>query len=208
MTHSQHPPNLPSSRDFDAMYLGSPPWDIGRPQTAFLEVATAGELHGRVLDVGCGTGEHALMAARLGLDATGVDTSSRAISMAKAKAQERGLSVRFLIWDALELTALGEHFDTVLDSGLYHVFDDTARARYVETLTSVVRHGGRYFLLCFSDRQPAGFGPRRIREDEIRASFRQGWRIDSLAPKTMEMTIDPHGAQGWLAAITRAAHSG
>jgi 2-polyprenyl-3-methyl-5-hydroxy-6-metoxy-1,4-benzoquinol methylase len=114
-------------RDFDALYVGTPPWDIGRPQTAFLEVAQAGELHGRVLDAGCGTGEHALMAAALRLDATGVDTSSRAIEMAKAKAEERGLSVRFLVWDALQLAALGEHFDTVLDSGLYHVFDDAER---------------------------------------------------------------------------------
>jgi SAM-dependent methyltransferase len=83
--------------DFDATYVGTPPWDIGRPQAAFLELAQAGELHGRVLDVGCGTGEHALMAARLGFDATGVDSSPRAINIATAKAEERGLSIRFLV---------------------------------------------------------------------------------------------------------------
>ena len=194
-----------SPHDFDAMYVGTPPWDIGRPQPAFLELAHAGELHGRVLDVGCGTGEHALMAAGLGLDATGVDTSPRAIDMAKAKAAERGLSVRFLIWDALQLSGLGEHFDTLLDSGLYHVFDDTARARYVESLKSVTRPGSRYFLLCFSDRQPGEVGPRRVTQDEIRASFGDGWRVDSIVPKSMQVTIDPHGAQAWLAAITRTA---
>src|SRR5919198_5590480 len=37
-------------QDFDASYLGTPPWDIGRPQTVFLELAAAGEIHGRVLD--------------------------------------------------------------------------------------------------------------------------------------------------------------
>src|SRR5437764_1293427 len=83
--------------------------DIGRPQTAFLELARAGELRGRVLDVGCGTGEHALMAAGIGLDATGVDSSPRAIGM-EAKAKERGLPARFLVCDALQLGVLGAHF--------------------------------------------------------------------------------------------------
>ena len=207
MTQPQQSPNvqLQGQRDFDAMYAGTPPWDIGRPQQAFLELANAGELRGHVLDVGCGTGEHALMAARLGLDATGVDTSPRAIAMAKTKAEERRLSARFVLCDALELASLGEQFDTVLDSGLYHVFDDAPRDRYVHSLESAVRLGGRYFLLCFSDRQPGDFGPRRIREEEIRASFRDGWHLDSLAPTTMEITIDPRGAQAWLATITRTA---
>src|SRR5215470_149644 len=147
--------NVREAEDFDSIYRrGVPPWDIGRPQPAFAELAERGLLAGRVLDVGCGTGEHALMAAALGLEATGVDTSLRAITMARAKAEERGLSVRFLVWDALQLAALGERFDTVLDSGLYHVFDDAARIRYVESLASAMPPGSRYFMLCFSERQP------------------------------------------------------
>jgi 2-polyprenyl-3-methyl-5-hydroxy-6-metoxy-1,4-benzoquinol methylase len=68
---------------FDALYAGTPPWDIGRPQPAFLELAEAETLRGRVLDVGCGTGEHALMAAGLGLDATGIDSAPTAIAIAQ-----------------------------------------------------------------------------------------------------------------------------
>jgi SAM-dependent methyltransferase len=76
-------PGVPlRSNEFDAMYAGTPPWDIGRPQPAFLELAERGELRGRVLDVGCGTGEHALMAASFGLEATGIDTSPTAIAIA------------------------------------------------------------------------------------------------------------------------------
>src|SRR5262245_61449495 len=57
---------------WDLMYQTPPAWDIGRPQPALLALASSGALHGRVLDIGCGTGEHVLMAAAHGLDATGV----------------------------------------------------------------------------------------------------------------------------------------
>src|SRR6266545_1582786 len=112
------------TEDFDALYAGTPPWDIGRPQPAFLALAQEGAVRGRMLDVGCGTGEHVLMAAGLGLEATGVDAAATAIDAARRKARDRGLTARFLVWDALRLAALGELFDTVLDSGLFHVFQD------------------------------------------------------------------------------------
>jgi 2-polyprenyl-3-methyl-5-hydroxy-6-metoxy-1,4-benzoquinol methylase len=98
-----------------------------------MALAQAGELRGRVLDVGCGTGEHALMAAGLGLDATGIDIAAVAIAAAEGKARERGLRARFLTGDALKLAALGERFDTVLDCGLFHLFDDRQRQVFVET---------------------------------------------------------------------------
>src|ERR1035437_576793 len=66
--------------DFDGFYAGTPPWDIGRPQPAFLSLAEAGAIRGRVLDVGCGTGEHTLMAAGMGLEATGIDSPPAARS--------------------------------------------------------------------------------------------------------------------------------
>jgi SAM-dependent methyltransferase len=112
--------------DFDAIYASATPpaWDIGRAQPAFHQLASAGQLVGRVLDVGCGTGEHAILAASFGHEAVGVDTSNRAIERAKSKANERGVRARFLVADALLLADLGEQFDTVLDCGLFHVFDD------------------------------------------------------------------------------------
>jgi SAM-dependent methyltransferase len=190
---------------FDARYAGGPPppWDIGRPQPAFLRLAEAGALRGRVLDVGCGTGEHALMAAGLGLQATGIDAAPTAIESAKRKASERGLEVRFLVWDALELPSLGERFDTVIDSGLFHVFDDDDRARLVDSLRGVISADGRYYMLCFSERQPGQFGPRRVTEEEIRSSFADGWRIESIEPSRMDVHMDPGVAQAWLATITR-----
>ena len=189
--------------DFDAMYVGTPPWDIGRPQPAFAALAEAGAWQGKVLDAGCGTGEHTLLAAERGLDATGVDLAAAAIAAADAKARHRGLTARFLVWDALELAELDEQFDTVLDSGLFHVFDDERRARYVEALGAVVRRGGRYLMCCFSDRQPGDWGPRRVRQDEIRAAFGAGWEVESIEAAQFETNLDPSVAQAWLVTVTR-----
>jgi SAM-dependent methyltransferase len=157
--------------EFDSAYEGTPPWDIGHPQPAFLAVAQSGALVGRVLDVGCGTGEHALMAAELGFDATGIDSSPKAIRLAENKARERSLYPRFLVADALELESRGGQYDTVLDCGLFHVFDDRDRARFVRSLSSIVAPDGRYFMLCFSDQQPGDWGPRRVSKAEIQSSF-------------------------------------
>jgi SAM-dependent methyltransferase len=190
--------------DFDAIYAeGTPPWDIGRPQPAFDHLASAGELVGHVLDVGCGTGEHALMAASLGLEAMGVDMSLRAIELARTKATERGVDVRFVVADALRLVDLGEQFDTVLDCGLFHTLSDDQRGDLVASLHAVLAPDGRLFILCFSEKQPGDWGPRRIRADELRACFSDGWRTDSIEDATLEITLDPAGARAWLASFTR-----
>ena len=204
MSESPHC-DVHAPEEFNEMYSGTPPWDIGRPQPAFQALADAGELRGRVLDIGCGTGEHALIAAQHGLEAVGIDSSPKAIEIAKRKARERGLNVRFLVHNALELASIGEQFDTVLDSGLFHVFSDEHRAAYVESLKVVTRPGTRYFMLCFSEQQPGDFGPRRVTQQEIRQSFSSGWRIDSIEMKKLETNLGPEGIIGWLARLTREA---
>lgn len=194
------------SAGWDSAYEGSPPpWDISRPQPAFVRLAESGLLSGRLLDAGCGTGEHVLLAAAHGADAMGVDLSALAIEKARAKAAERGLKARFEPGDALHLERLGERFGTVIDSGLFHVFDDADRARYVTSLAAVVEPDGTYYMMCFSDRQPGDWGPRRVREDEIRAAFADGWEVVSLTRE--EFAVNPiqgtEVVQAWLAAIRR-----
>src|SRR5215831_6066005 len=105
-----HPLASGAERTPEELYLTPPPWDIGRPQPAFLALAGAGLIRGRVLDAGCGTGEHALMASDLGLDATGIDLAANALDVAREKARARGRSVRFLVHDARRLADLGESF--------------------------------------------------------------------------------------------------
>jgi SAM-dependent methyltransferase len=193
------------SHDFDAIYASEKPpaWDIGRPQPAFDRLAKAGHLVGRVLDPGCGTGEHALQAASLGHEVVGVDLSAKAIEMAMTKTSERGVDARFVVGDALRLSDLGAQFDTVLDCGLFHVLDDDERVLYVDSLAAVVPLGGRYHMLCFSERQPGDWGPRRVTQAEIRTAFSEGWEVDSIESTVIDLTWDPAGAFAWQVAATR-----
>jgi SAM-dependent methyltransferase len=189
---------------FDAMYVrGDPPWEIGRPQVAFQRLADAGELTGRVLDVGCGTGEHVLLAAALGLEVVGVDLAPTAIARAEAKAADRALQARFEVMDVVDLPALGTTFDTVLDCGMFHTLSDEVIPRFVAALAAVLRPGGRYHLLCMSDRQVGRAGPRRISEAAIRSTFADGWRIVRLDPAPLEVTFGPGALEGWSATIVR-----
>ncbi len=193
---AQHP-------SWNSAYEGSPPWDIGRPQPNFVMLADAGKLHGRVLDVGCGTGEQVLLAASRGADAMGVDVAELAIQRARAKATQRGISAVFEVGDALHLDRLSRQFDVITDSGVFHVFDDEERPVYINSLRSALRPGGMYYMMCFSERQAGDWGPRRVSEAEIRAAFVDGWSIKSIEPAAFAVNIDDDGAQAWFATIER-----
>lgn len=192
------PDHVVTSFEPENLYASPRPWDIGRPQAAFLELVEQGAIRGRVLDVGCGTGEHVLMCAQRGLAATGIDLAEPALDTAREKARECGLSARFLCHDALRLADLGETFDIVIDCGLFHMphFTSADRSTFVTGLASALSDSGCYLMLCFSDRAPEG-GPHRITRDQINSWFATGWQLD-LAPASIEVTIDPAGFPAWL----------
>jgi SAM-dependent methyltransferase len=98
----------------------------------------------RWLDVGTGTGELALRAARGGADVTGVDISEPLLEQARAKAEREGLAVAFELGDAQRLPYDDATFDVVASSfAVIFPPDATAVAR---ELARVTRRGGRLGL--------------------------------------------------------------
>lgn len=192
-------------QQWDAAYTGVPPWEIGRPQAAFVALAEAGRLCGRLLDVGCGTGETTLLAAAHGATTLGIDLSHRAIDLARAKAARRGVPARFDVADALHLDWTGEPFDTVIDSGTFHLFDAVQRAAYIASVGAAIRPGGTYYLLCARDNGPASWGPPGLGTDELSRTFPKGWAITGVEPATFEVTDDApiNHVNAWLATIAR-----
>jgi len=188
---------------FDSAYQGLPPWDIGRPQKEFVELVRRGEITGSILDIGCGTGEHALFFAEEGYTVWGIDSAPLAIQKAQKKAAGRWLPVHFLVLNALDLSRLDRKFDTVTDSGLFHTLSDEDRPLFVDNLAAILSPAGKYFMLCFSDLEPGGYGPRRVTKREIQDSFRDGWSINYIRPAVFESRTRVKGPRAWLSSIAK-----
>jgi SAM-dependent methyltransferase len=183
---------------------GRPPWEIGVPQPAVLALAERGMLSGRVLDVGCGTGEHTLMAASAGLDATGIDLAGDALRIATRKARERGSTARFVRHDALRLPELDEVFDTALDSLHLHALEPDDRARYLDGLCVVLRPGGRLIVLCYSEQHTTEpIPPHRMSRAELASCFTGGWTVDDIRPAIAVSNLHADGVAAWLAVCTK-----
>lgn len=199
---------VPDRGRFEEAYAGMAPWDIGRSQKTFVDVAE--RIAGTVLDCGCGTGDNALFFAGRGHSVTGIDFLDEPIRRARAKAAGLGLQVTFLVMDALALAEIPQEYETLLDCGLFHVFDDEDRRRYVAGLGSVLKSGERLFLLCFSDEEPGTLGPRRVSRAELEQAFAEGWTIESiesarfeLQPEAASMGFSEGGPKAWFAVIRR-----
>lgn len=170
-----------------------------------MDLETAGKITGSVLDVGCGTGENALLLAEHGHDVWGVDLSGVAIERAMVKAHARRLPVVFLMADALEPETVGRTFNTIVDSGCFHTLSDADRGRYAASVLALSEPDGRLHIMCFSEAEPPGWGPRRVTQAELRATFADGWGVDDIRAVRFDTLLGPDGAQAWLASFTRSS---
>lgn len=164
--------------------LGITPWD-GAPIPPVLTALVEGPdalPPGRALDLGCGTGNHAIYLARHGWDVTGVDFTSRALERARQKAAAAGVAASFIHGDVSRLDALDlpQDYTLILDFGCFHGLDDAARDRYVAGVNHLTAPDARMILLAF---QPGGRGPapRGVSQDEVAHRF-AGWTIERTQP--------------------------
>lgn len=194
---------------FDLWYrFGKPPWIIDQAQPDLIAAAEKGEVCGpTVLDIGCGDGNNAIYLASRGFDVTGVDFSAKAISIAKQKAREAEVDVTFITLDALNIGNLNKRFDTVIDFGLFHNITGDNRKRYVRALSDVCVSKGQLLMLCIADQAgeydvyPHRY-PRPLSQDEIRASFSEGWQIEWIRLGVGKSNQKYEDYSSWLIAMT------
>lgn len=107
----------------------------------------AGIASGKLLDLGCGTGLHAIEFARRGWQVAGVDLSADMIAKAKARAAQAGLDIPFRQGDACEAGA-DRDCDAVVS--LFHVAsyqnDHEQLAALFRTAHAALKPGGVFLF--------------------------------------------------------------
>jgi SAM-dependent methyltransferase len=187
------PSGPPASEVFERQYAGgAAPWDINEPQPEIVALQDAGTFGPRVLDVGCGTGQTALFLASRGHDVVGVDVVPAAIEEAKRRATERGLDICFCAADVLDvLPDLVGRFHSVTDVGFFHSLSDEQRADFAIKLAEKLAPGGVYAMLCFSERVPGTWGPRRVSASDIREAFdAEEWRVRVIRAAELHSAVE------------------
>lgn len=171
---------------FNGVYAAEAPWDIGASQPALDDLYTSYPPASPALDLGCGSGDIVIALGQLGVDVLGIDFVPAAVELSRRRASalttEVARRLDFTVADALDLSALGRKFNTVVDSGFYHLFDPPQCARLVDQIRQVLLPGGRLYMLEFAVTFDIPNVPRGISQDEIRAQFTEekGWRILAL----------------------------
>ena len=181
-------------RDWDAHYVeGTLPWDMDEPDAQLVKLVREGTLvAGRALDVGCGTGTHALWLAAQGFDVLGVDIAPRAIERARQKASASpGVACRFEQLDFLSNEPPNAPFDFVFDRGCFHVFDEASEQEaFAARIATILAPGGHWLSLIGSTEGPAREqGPPRRSAREIMVAIEP--HLEVVLLRTFELCIPP-----------------
>ena len=162
---------------------GPPPldWSLGRYERTAKQLLPAARLvveraapraGERVVDVGCGTGNAALLAAERGARVTGVDPAARLLDVAREEAAARGLDADFALGEAAALPLADGEADVVLSVfGLIFAPGPQAAAAELDRVTAP---GGRIVLSAWI--------PGGGMSDAIRVSREAVARVMKLPP--------------------------
>lgn len=175
-------------------FLGFTPWDRGLgevPQE--LRDLIEGPValpKGRAIDLGCGFGRFSIYLAQQGFSVTGIDAVERALALARKRAIERNLDVRFIHGDVtrLENSEIGGPFDFFIDAGCFHSMTDEERQRYGESILPFSKPGTVFLMFAFKPGKRI-LGPRGAALADVERCFGAHWDIQSVEPDSHKRRI-------------------
>jgi ubiquinone/menaquinone biosynthesis C-methylase UbiE len=115
----------------------------------------------RVLDVGCGPGRLAIVAATAGGQAgqtCGVDPAPEMVELARRNRARAGVRVQFDVGVIEAFPYSDDHFDVVLSSLMFHHLPDELKRRGMTEVRRVLRPGGRLVAVDFAAPPGEGIG--------------------------------------------------
>lgn len=151
--------------EYDAWYdtdLGRYVDSVEKGLIEELSDPVAGE---QALDIGCGTGNHTIWLAEMGLRVTGLDESPAMLEVAAAKTAGTDLPVEWVLGDAHGLPFEAERFDLVVSVAALEFADD--RSAVLREAMRLLRPGGRLVLGLLT--RDSAWGEMNLRDAEERA---------------------------------------
>jgi 2-polyprenyl-3-methyl-5-hydroxy-6-metoxy-1,4-benzoquinol methylase len=155
---------------YGKMQLDDIPWNIETPPALLVQqIASGNLLPCKVIDLGCGAGNYSRYLAGRGFDVTGVDISSEAIKVARARSEAERLDCRFISADLCSV--LPENFPGGFDFALewevlHHIYPEN-RGKYVGNIHRLINPGGKYMAVCFNEHDRTFEGSGKFRKTRI-----------------------------------------
>ena len=130
------------------------PWHSGQPDKRLVQLVNRKRIpKGKVLDMCSGDGTNSIYLASKGFEVYGVDISATAVRIARERCHKRNVSCVYRVGDVLQ-PPFQELFSFIFDRGCFHHLSNEDKLKYVDTVKKLLRPGGKFFLLCFSDKNP------------------------------------------------------
>jgi cyclopropane fatty-acyl-phospholipid synthase-like methyltransferase len=160
-------------KQMERIYSDTPladiPWNIAEPPKLLVEAVQSKKLSpGKVVDLGCGTGNYSVWLAEQGFDVTGIDISPEAVKHARELAASRGVECRF---EAADLSGSLQEFHDQFDAAigwlvLHHLFPED-RPTYIGNISNMLHQGGLYLSVSFSENDTVFEGEGKLRKTEF-----------------------------------------
>lgn len=151
------------------------PWHSGQPDRFLVKLVNEKKIKkGLVLDLCSGDGTNSIYLASKGFEVKGVDISPTAVEIARERCSQRKLHCDYHVGNVLEVK-FDEKFDFIFDRGCFHHISKKDKRDYVRLVNDLLAQKGKFYLLCFSDRNPPH--KKNLSKEDIKSYFSPYFRI-------------------------------